>query len=111
MSFVCPLCDTISHNPNDETQRYCARCHVFFLADGTSEPATPEEWAEILRLDDQRRTLMKMQKVCEHCGSDQMQLRIFSLGAVTPERQPFSTWTCRVCKRPELIMGDLGRST
>jgi rubrerythrin len=28
-SFVCPLCDARSYNPNDIAQRYCGRCHAF----------------------------------------------------------------------------------
>jgi len=28
-AFICPRCGTISHNPNDLAQRYCAHCHVF----------------------------------------------------------------------------------
>jgi hypothetical protein len=27
--FVCPLCSTISVNPNDVQERYCGRCHRF----------------------------------------------------------------------------------
>lgn len=27
--FTCPDCGTVSHNPNDVRQRYCARCHFF----------------------------------------------------------------------------------
>lgn len=27
--FTCPFCSSISHNPNDLEQRYCARCSVF----------------------------------------------------------------------------------
>jgi ribosomal protein L37E len=29
MAFTCPRCGIVSHNPEDERQRYCARCHVF----------------------------------------------------------------------------------
>jgi ribosomal protein S27AE len=28
--FLCPRCDRISFNPNDQAQRYCGACHVFF---------------------------------------------------------------------------------
>lgn len=29
MSFTCPKCKAVSHNPNDERGRYCGRCHEF----------------------------------------------------------------------------------
>jgi|HubBroStandDraft_2_1064218.scaffolds.fasta_scaffold02197_2 predicted amidophosphoribosyltransferase len=29
VSFVCPRCGAVSHNPNDVCERYCGRCHVF----------------------------------------------------------------------------------
>ena len=29
MSFTCPRCGAVSHNPNDARERYCGRCHVF----------------------------------------------------------------------------------
>ena len=29
MSFLCPRCGAVSHNPNDAAHRYCGRCHVF----------------------------------------------------------------------------------
>lgn len=29
MSFTCPKCAAVSHNPNDERERYCARCRGF----------------------------------------------------------------------------------
>jgi hypothetical protein len=28
--FLCPRCDRISFNPNDQAQRYCVACHAFF---------------------------------------------------------------------------------
>lgn len=28
-SFVCPRCGAESFNPNDISERYCGRCHVF----------------------------------------------------------------------------------
>jgi hypothetical protein len=28
-SFTCPRCLVVSHNPNDATHGYCARCHAF----------------------------------------------------------------------------------
>ena len=34
--FVCPLCSTISVNPNDVRERYCGRCHRF-----VDDPAPP----------------------------------------------------------------------
>ncbi len=27
MSFACPVCAAVSHNPNDEREGYCGRCH------------------------------------------------------------------------------------
>jgi len=29
VAFTCPDCRFTSHNPNDEAQRYCVRCHAF----------------------------------------------------------------------------------
>ena len=29
MSYTCPRCFQISHNPNDERERYCGNCHAF----------------------------------------------------------------------------------
>ncbi len=29
MSYTCPKCGLISHNPTDEREKYCLRCHVF----------------------------------------------------------------------------------
>jgi hypothetical protein len=29
MSFTCPKCRRVSHNPNDERERYCGYCHEF----------------------------------------------------------------------------------
>lgn len=29
MTFTCPRCEAVSHNPNDAANRYCGRCHVF----------------------------------------------------------------------------------
>jgi hypothetical protein len=29
MAFRCPICHTISENPNDEREAYCVRCHTF----------------------------------------------------------------------------------
>ena len=29
MSYTCPNCGKVSHNPNDETHRYCGACHRF----------------------------------------------------------------------------------
>ena len=29
MSFTCPRCGAVSHNPNDEKHGYCVRCHQF----------------------------------------------------------------------------------
>jgi hypothetical protein len=28
--ITCPICGKTSHNPNDESQRYCANCHSFY---------------------------------------------------------------------------------
>lgn len=28
-SLTCPICGTISYNPNDVHEQYCVRCHVF----------------------------------------------------------------------------------
>lgn len=28
-SFTCPRCQAVSYNPNDISERYCGRCHVF----------------------------------------------------------------------------------
>lgn len=30
MSFTCPKCGRVSHNPNDAKERYCGACHEFF---------------------------------------------------------------------------------
>lgn len=27
--IMCPVCRTVSHNPNDVKYGYCARCHAF----------------------------------------------------------------------------------
>lgn len=27
MSFTCPVCGVVSHNPNDEREGYCGNCH------------------------------------------------------------------------------------
>jgi ribosomal protein S27AE len=29
MSYTCPHCGATSHNPNDERERYCGRCHLY----------------------------------------------------------------------------------
>ena len=29
MSYTCPRCGAVSHNPNDERERYCGRCKTF----------------------------------------------------------------------------------
>ena len=29
MPFTCPRCGATSHNPNDEREHYCGRCHAF----------------------------------------------------------------------------------
>jgi hypothetical protein len=29
MSYTCPRCGMVSHNPNDEKHRYCGACHEF----------------------------------------------------------------------------------
>jgi hypothetical protein len=29
VSYTCPHCGATSHNPNDERERYCGRCHRF----------------------------------------------------------------------------------
>jgi hypothetical protein len=29
MSFTCPKCGRVSHNPNDEREQYCGHCHEF----------------------------------------------------------------------------------
>lgn len=29
MSYTCPRCGAVSHNPHDENERYCGRCHEF----------------------------------------------------------------------------------
>lgn len=29
MSYTCPTCGAVSHNSNDEREKYCARCHAF----------------------------------------------------------------------------------
>lgn len=31
MSYTCPRCHRVSHNPEDERQRYCGACHRFEL--------------------------------------------------------------------------------
>jgi hypothetical protein len=36
-TFVCPICDAVSHNPGDAIERYCGRCHVF-VADVEEAP-------------------------------------------------------------------------
>jgi len=36
MSFECPRCGAVSHNPNDERHGYCGRCHAW-----TREPPMP----------------------------------------------------------------------
>ena len=38
MAFTCPQCGMVSHNPMDERERYCGRCHVF-VDDPPSSPA------------------------------------------------------------------------
>jgi hypothetical protein len=27
--YTCPYCGMVSHNPNDEANRYCGACHQF----------------------------------------------------------------------------------
>ena len=29
MSYTCPRCGAVSHNQNDERERYCGRCKTF----------------------------------------------------------------------------------
>src|SRR5215472_10938146 len=29
MSYTCPRCFKTSHNPNDEREHYCGKCHAF----------------------------------------------------------------------------------
>jgi hypothetical protein len=29
VAFTCPRCGSVSHNPNDERERYCGWCHLF----------------------------------------------------------------------------------
>jgi hypothetical protein len=29
MAYMCPRCGAVSHNPHDEANRYCGRCHKF----------------------------------------------------------------------------------
>ena len=42
MAFTCPRCGAVSHNPNDERERYCGRCHQW----ADDAPAPPDEWTE-----------------------------------------------------------------
>lgn len=30
MTFKCPKCGRVSHNPNDAIEKYCGSCHAFF---------------------------------------------------------------------------------
>lgn len=45
MSYTCPRCGATSHNPNDETYKYCARCHRF--EDGRESHLCADDWAVI----------------------------------------------------------------
>ena len=46
--FTCPDCGATSHNPRDEAEQYCGRCHVF--------------------MDDMaRRTVLKAEVIVEVC--------------------------------------------
>lgn len=36
----CNTCKTISHNPNDVRERYCAKCHTFHLDEHMREMAS-----------------------------------------------------------------------
>jgi ssDNA-binding Zn-finger/Zn-ribbon topoisomerase 1 len=29
VSYTCPNCQAVSHNPHDEIERYCGRCHKY----------------------------------------------------------------------------------
>ena len=29
MSYTCPRCGMVSHNPNDEAEGYCGNCHDY----------------------------------------------------------------------------------
>lgn len=29
MAYTCPVCQKVSHNPHDEAERYCGRCHRY----------------------------------------------------------------------------------
>lgn len=29
MTYTCPECGALSHNPHDEAERYCGRCHQY----------------------------------------------------------------------------------
>lgn len=33
ISFTCPVCGSVSYNPNDVRERYCGRCHGYTEAD------------------------------------------------------------------------------
>lgn len=42
MSYTCPTCHRVSHNPNDEKYKYCGNCRMFeefMLVSDTMVPA------------------------------------------------------------------------
>jgi hypothetical protein len=48
MAFRCPICHTISENPNDEREAYCVRCHTFTNdAVRHAEPEPEPDWPGI----------------------------------------------------------------
>jgi hypothetical protein len=78
VSFTCPACKIVSHNPMDERERYCGRCRVFFAAEDPPSKAVT----------------MLLHPRCRRCSSGHVKLLHFSL---TTDHVP--VWQCHTCSK------------
>lgn len=95
-SFVCPICEAESFNPNDIVYGYCGRCHAFTGQDSLRE---------------MRRTLITI--ACPDCGESTLQIVFrehllarpitsFSLAGMQPKVSAHKVlWPFVICSRPE----------
>ena len=58
MSFTCPKCLMVSHNPNDERERYCGNCHRYFTEDDALLAAWKAGQLRVIRPTPQQRAEM-----------------------------------------------------
>jgi hypothetical protein len=63
MVFRCPICRTIWHNPNDEREAYCGRCHTF-PSDAVYLPERTTAFARAAYRNDSFPA-----RLCDHCGT------------------------------------------